>query len=61
MITRYRIIIESSGCVVANSMTHEEAVETHHFLQLDYPQEVLQIESYSVSTVRGLGRDPDLH
>ena len=61
MLTLYRIVVERTGDVVANSMSEDEAQETHHFLELDHPQEVLVIERYSVSTVRGLGRDPDLH
>ena len=61
MHTLYRIVIESSGVTLANGMTEYEAHETHHFLQLDHPGEVLRIERYTMSTVRGLGRDPDLH
>ena len=61
MIDLYRIVIERTGELLANNMSNDEAQETHHFLQLDHPQEVLRIERYSVSSVRGLGRDPDLH
>lgn len=61
MLTLYRIIIERTGETVANGMDSTQAYETHAHLQLDYPGEVLAVERYSVSTVRGLGRDPDLH
>ena len=61
MIDLYRIVIERTGDVLANNMSIDEAQETHHFLELDHPQEVLKIERYSVSSVSGLGRDPDLH
>ena len=61
MIDLYRIVIERTGELLANNMSMDEAQETHHFLELDHPQEVLVIERYSVSSVRGLGRDPDLH
>ena len=61
MINKYRIVIERTGATLACNMDVDEAQETHHFLQLDHPQEVLVVERYSVSTVRGLGRDPDLH
>ena len=62
MIEKYRIVIERTGEVIANNMDNVEAHETHHFLQLDHPQEVLVIERYTVSTVKpGFGRDPDLH
>ena len=61
MLTLYRIVIERTGVMLANNMSEHEAHETHHFLQLDHPQETLVIERYSVSSVRGLGRDPDLH
>ena len=61
MIDKYRIVIERTGATLACNMDVNEAQETHHFLELDHPQEVLVIERYSVSSVRGLGRDPDLH
>ena len=61
MIQKYRIVVERTGETIASMMDSVEAHESYHFLQLDHPQEVLVIERYSVSTVRGLGRDPDLH
>lgn len=61
MITYYRIVIERTGATLANNMSEDEAHTTHHFLELDHPEETLVIERYSVSSVRGLGRDPDLH
>ena len=61
MLTLYRIVIERTGETVANGMDSTQAYETHAHLELDHPGEVLVVERYSVSTVRGLGRDPDLH
>ena len=61
MLTLYRIVIERTGVMLANGMDNAQAYETHAHLQLDHPKEVLVIERYSVSSVRGLGRDPDLH
>ena len=61
MIDLYRIVIERTGVTLANGMDSVQAYETHAHLELDYPLEVLVIERYSVSSVRGLGRDPDLH
>ena len=61
MLDLYRIVIERTGELLANNMSMDEAHETHHFLELDHPGETLVIERYSVSSVSGLGRDPDLH
>jgi len=61
MLTLYRIVIERTGETLANGMDNSQAYETHAHLELDHPQEVLKIERYSVSSVKGLGRDPDLH
>jgi len=62
MIEKYRIVIERTGEVLANHMDSVEAHETHHFLQLDHPEEVLVIERYTFSPVKpGFGRNPDLH
>ena len=61
MIDLYRIVIERTGETLATGMDSTQAYETHAHLELDYPGETLAIERYSVSSVRGLGRDPDLH
>lgn len=64
MVTYYRIIDrDRCGQILANAIpTHAQAEEVLHFLQKDYPELDLQIESYERSTVkRGFGRDPDLH
>ena len=61
MLTLYRIVLERTGETLANGMDSVQAYETHAHLELDYPQEKLAIERYSVSSVSGLGRDPDLH
>ena len=61
MLTLYRIVIERTGVTLANGMDSVQAYETHAHLQLDHPEEVLVIEPYSVSRVRGMGTDPDQH
>ena len=64
MVTYYRIIDRDlCGQILANSVpTLEQAQEILHFLQKDYPDADLEIESYLVSAVKpGFGRDPDLH
>ena len=63
MVTYYRIIDRlECGQILAESIpTQEQAQEVLHFLQLDFPEAELEIETYTKSTVRGLGRDPDLH
>ena len=61
MIDAYRIIT-SEGETLADSIPSlEQAQEVLYFKQLDYPDVHLEIESYRKHTVRGLGRDPDLH
>lgn len=63
MVTYYRVIdITECGQILANAIpTLEQAHTVLHFLQLDYPDSSLEIESYAKPTVKGLGRDPDLH
>ena len=64
MVTYYRIIDrDACGQILANAIPDlVQAQEILHFLQKDYPEADLQIESYSKSAVRpGFGRDPDLH
>jgi hypothetical protein len=60
MITLYRIVDFHTETVVCEGMTEQEAYETHAQLSLDL-WDRLYVESYTVSSVRGLGRDPDLH
>ena len=63
MVTYYRIIdVDRCSQIVANSIPElSQAQEILHFLQKDYPDSTFDIESYTVYTVKGLGRDPDLH
>lgn len=64
MVTYYRIVDTTKCCqILANSIPElDQAQQVLEFLQLDYPECELEIESYSVSAVkRGFGRDPDLH
>jgi len=63
MATYYRII-DQGRCsqILANAIPeYDQAHEVLLLLQKDYPNDVLSIESYTVHTVKGLGRDPDLH
>ena len=60
--TLYRIYDHTDKNTLANAIpTQEQAHEVLHFLKLEYPHNELEIESYRHTTVRGLGRDPDLH
>ena len=63
MVTYYRIIdTDRCGQILANRIpTYEQAHEVLLLLQKDFPTSVLDIESYTITTVKGLGRDPDLH
>ena len=63
MVTYYRVIdTDRCGQILANGIpTLEQAHEVLHFLKKDYPECELAIESYTRPTVKGLGRDPDLH
>ena len=62
MITLYRIYDHTTQNTLASGIpTLEQAHEVLHFLQQDAPGNAIEIESYTKYTVRGLGRDPDLH
>ena len=64
MVTYYRISDRARcGQILANNIPDlTQAQEILHFLELDYPDCDLEIESYEVSQVKpGFGRDPDLH
>ena len=62
MIKLYRIYDHTTHNLLANGIpTLEQAHEVLHFLQQDTPGNELEIESYTTYTVKGLGRDPDLH
>ena len=62
MITLYRIYDHTDQNTLASGIpTLEQAHEVLHFLKLEYPNNTIEIESYRKSSVRGLGRDPDLH
>lgn len=61
-LTNYRVIDTELNQTVANGLsTREAAYEVATMYQLDYPNTRFEIESYTVYTVKGLGRDPDLH
>ena len=62
MATLYRIYDHTELNMLANAIpTYEQAYTVLEHLKLDYPNNELEIETYTVKTVRGLGRDPDLH
>lgn len=62
MITVYRIYDHTTQNTLANGIsTLEQANEILHFCCLDAPNNEIEIETYTKSSVRGLGRDPDLH
>ena len=62
MITLYRILDHTEKNTLASGIpTLEQATEVLHFLKLEYPHNLVEIESYTKTSVRGLGRDPDLH
>lgn len=62
MITLYRIYDHTEKNTLASGIpTLEQAHEVLHFLKLESPSNEIEIESYTKTSVRGLGRDPDLH
>lgn len=62
MITLYRIYDHTTQNTLANGIgSLDQATEVLYFLQQDEPDNNLEIESYTKSAVKGLGRDPDLH
>ena len=62
MTNLYRIYDHTTQNTLANAIpTLVQAQEVLMFLQQDAPQNELEIEEYRKDTVKGLGRDPDLH
>jgi len=63
VITYYRIYDATQDTIRANRIPeYEMALQTLELLARDYPQNTLELESYTENTVRkGFGRDPDLH
>jgi hypothetical protein len=60
--THYRIVDEELQQTVANALgSYEEAYQIAEMYKQDYPKSTFTIESYTTYTVKGLGRDPDLH
>lgn len=60
--TRYRIYDRTDDETLANSLDDlNQAYEILDLLQQQYPHNELEIESYTVTRHRGLGRDPDLY
>ena len=62
MTNLYRIYDHTTQNTLANAIPSlEQAQEVLMFLQQDAPNNELEIEEYRKYTVKGLGRDPDLH
>ena len=63
MVTYYRIYDRTDNETLADKIADAvQAQEVYTLLKLQYPKNELEIESYSVSSVKpGFGRDPDLH
>jgi hypothetical protein len=62
MTNLYRIYDHTTQNTLANAIpTLEQAHEVLYFLKQDAPHNELEIEEYRKYTVKGLGRDPDLH
>jgi len=63
MIVLYRIYDHSDKNTLANGISdYDHAWTILDFLQKDLPNNSLEIEKYTKSTVKpGFGRDPDLH
>ena len=62
MITLYRIHDHTTMNILANGIpTLEQATEVLYFCKQDVPNNDIEIETYTKSSVKGLGRDPDLH
>jgi len=59
-IQMWRVIDANTECSVCECSSYQEAWETLCQLKCDH-YDAVYIEEYSVSKVRGLGRDPDLH
>jgi len=60
--TRYRIYDKTDKEILANSLDDlNQAYEILDLLQQQYPHNKLEIESYTTTRHKGLGRDPDLY
>lgn len=61
-LTLYRVYDRTDQNTLANSIpTREQAWEIIELLRLEFPNNELELESYTKYTVTGMGRDPDLH
>ena len=63
MITLYRIYDATDNEILADGISdYAQAQETIELYRLQYPQNELEVETYTKSSVKpGFGRDPDLH
>ena len=61
-LTLYRVYDPTDQNTLANAIpTREQAWEIIELLRLEYPNNELDLETYTKYTVTGMGRDPDLH
>lgn len=60
--TRYRIFDHTDNETLANSLDDlHQAYAVLELLQKQYPNNSLEVESYTTTRHKGLGRDPDLY
>jgi len=59
---RYRIYDQTDKEILANSLDDlNQAYEILDLLKSQYPNNELEIEEYTTTRHKGLGRDPDLY
>jgi len=63
LLTYYRITDTTTNTILADKIdNYAFAQETLELYRRDYPDDLLELDSYTYNTVRqGFGRDPDLH
>ena len=62
MLTLYRIIDNTENAILAEDIgDYDHAFQSLCFLREKNPSNDIILEEYQVQTVKGYGRDPDLH
>lgn len=63
LLTLYRVYDATANSTLASGIdNYEFALQTLELYRLEYPSNVIELETYTKNTVRpGFGRDPDLH
>ena len=61
MMKKFNIIDSSSNEIVATVNSIEEATQTLQIISSQDQYKTFEIREYEYSTIKGLGRDPDLH